>query len=154
MLNYYNGQFKEVADIFYHSIHRISTSIYSQEQLNAWCPSPINYNNWRWRCELKRPYLYVINNQVVSFLELDTNGHIDCLYTHPDYQRQGIAQTLLSHAISVCDSLNTRRMFVEASHLIKPLFEKNGFVVIKLNCVTLRGVKIDNWVMERVIKKL
>jgi putative acetyltransferase len=102
--------------------------------------------------ELKRPYLYVINNQVVSFLELDTNGHIDCLYTHPDYQRQGIAQTILSHAIFVCDALKIKRIFVEASHIIKPLFEKNDFVVIKPNSVTLKGVKIDNWLMERFIK--
>ncbi|MGK7946254.1 MAG: GNAT family N-acetyltransferase [Microcystaceae cyanobacterium] len=152
MLTHYNGQFSEIADIFDNAIHNIPTSIYTKEQQNAWCPSPINYDYWRWRCELKRPFIYVINGQVVSFLELDTDGHIDCLYTHPEYQRQGIAQALLNHAISICDFWKIKRIYVEASHLIRPLFEKNGFVVIKPNYVILREVRLDNWLMERVIQ--
>lgn len=149
MIRHYDNQFQSVADIFAKAIHSIPTDIYTKEQQNAWCSLPVDYEYWKWRCELKRPFLYTDGDVVVGFLELDSDGHIDCVYTHPNYQRKGVAQALLSNAIEICDELNIERMYVEASHLIRPLFEKNGFTLTSPNVVIRNGVALPNWFMER-----
>lgn len=149
MIKYYNGEFEPIAHIFRDAVHEIAIKHYSQDQVNAWCPKEINYEWWKWRCELKRPFLYVDNDLVVGFIELDDNGHIDCHYVRPDYNRKGVGGVLLKHVINIADKLNKELLYVEASHIAKGLYLKNGFTEIRSNEVIRRGVKIENWILER-----
>lgn len=41
------------------------------------------------------------------------------------------------------------KLFVEASELAKPLLERSGFVVLVRNELTLGGVNIHNFSMEK-----
>lgn len=57
------------------------------------------------------------------------------VFTHPDYRRQGVAQKILDWGIKKADELGLE-IFLEATPPSKPLFEKQGFVVIKENITT------------------
>ena len=149
MIKHYNGEYKAIATIFRNAIYKTAISYYSQEQILAWCPREINYNYWQWRCELKRPFVYWRNDNVVGFIEFDCNGHIDCHYVNPEYNRQGIGGELLRHVIQISVELNMDKIFVEASHIAKGLYLKNGFTEICLHKVIRHGVIIDNWILER-----
>lgn len=150
MIQDYNGQFAAVAEVFYEAVHRTAAEHYTAEQINAWAPLPIDYDRWRVRCEQKRPYLYCRGDVVCGFIELDTDGHIDCHYVHPDYNRMGIGSALLRHVLQIAADLELPKLFVEASHVAKGLYLKHGFDVIRANDVRVGNVSMQNWMMERL----
>lgn len=149
MITYYNGQSAAVANIFYAAVHETAIEHYSPEQINAWAPLPIDYDYWRHKCELKRPFLYVDGDAICGFIEFDPDGHIDCHYIAPEFSRQGVGGKLLLHVLNMADSLQLPRVYVEASHLAKGLYLKHGFRVVRPNQAERGGVVIENWIMER-----
>ena len=149
MIRHYSGsEFKRIAQIFSSAIHQTASSVYSKEQLLAWSDVEPNYNYWQNRCELKRPFVYFSLELVVGFIELDTDGHIDCLYVDPDHVRRGIASLLLRHAIQTAFAMNINLIRVEASLLAQPLFSKFGFRIISKNPASIKGVPLENFQME------
>ena len=77
IVEYSSNRGKEIADLFYESVHSIDSSIYSEQQKHAWAPMPIDYINWEIRLENKKPYVLLIKNEVAGFIELESDGHID-----------------------------------------------------------------------------
>lgn len=154
LITYYSGQYKDVANVFYDAVHNLAKTAYSQEQLDAWAPKPLNYAYWRQRCEWKRPFVCLLQGKVVGFIELDTDGHIDCHYVHSAFAGRGVGAGLLSKVLEVADGMGLEKLYVEASHLAKGLYEKFGFVVVRENVVERRGVRMRNWGMERLKRKV
>ena len=142
-----------IARIFTSAIHEIASEDYTPEQCEAWCAKEVDYAHWRNRCELKRPFVAVVGEQIAGFLELDPDGHIDCAYINPKFRRKGIMSALVRHAIDACFSCDIDRIYVEASICAKPMFEKLGFTLIRENTVTLRGVDLLNYKMELLKEK-
>lgn len=101
--------------------------------------------------ESKRPFLAVKDSKVVGFIELESDGHIDCLYTHKDYQRCGVARSLYLYLENEAKRKGINRLYVEASFLAKPFFEKQNFKLVKENVVLKNGVELTNFTMEKRI---
>lgn len=148
IIEYSSGWAKETTDIFYQSVHSIDSSIYSEEQKKAWAPLPIDYGKWQKRLELKKPTLLLINEQIAGFIELEPNGHIDCTYVSPYFQKIGVASTLLEYVIKLAKNSGIDHLYVEASIIAKPLFEKFGFVIENENKVIRKKVLLVNYSMR------
>lgn len=146
---YCNTRAREIADLYFESVHAIPESVYTKEQKLAWAPFPINYKNWAERLSTKKPFIAIINNKVAGFIELDEDGHIDCTYTHPEFQRLGVASALYQHLLSEAKNRCLNRLYVEASFIAKPFFEKRGFSIIKKNEIQRNGVVLVNFSMEK-----
>ena len=146
---YSSERASEIADLFHQSVHAIDPSVYSPELKEAWAPTPVNYERWSERLNEKQPFVAVIENRVAGFIELDADGHIDCTYTHPDFQGKGVASTLYEHLLEEAKSRNIKRLYVEASLIAKPFFEHRGFSVVKKNEVQRNGVSLVNFLMEK-----
>jgi putative acetyltransferase len=144
-----HGDHVAIAEIFPRAIHEIASQAYSPEQCLAWSAREPNYERWKVRCEFKRPFVAVVDDQIAGFLELDTNGHIDCAYISPDFQRRGIMTRLVNHAVETCFAMKIDRVFVEASICARPMFEKTGFTVVRDNVVTVKEVSLINYIMEK-----
>jgi len=142
---------REIADLFHQSVHAIASSLYSSEQKEAWAPTPVDYECWAERLKVKKPFIALIENCVVGFIELDADGHIDCTYTHPDFQGRGVASALYKHLLTEARTRNMKRLYVEASLVAKPFFEHRGFSVVKKNEVQRNGVSLVNFSMEKYI---
>ncbi|MBA4020595.1 MAG: histone acetyltransferase [Pirellula sp.] len=143
-----HGDHPAIAEIFTRAVHEIACEAYTPEQCRAWSDRAPNHEHWRRRCELKRPFVAVADSQMAGFLELDPDGHIDCAYIHPDFQRRGIMTKLVMHAVETCFACNVPRVYVEASYCARPLFEKAGFMLVSENIVTIKGVELTNFRME------
>lgn len=146
---YQHGDHTAIGEIFTAAVHEIASRDYSPEQCLAWASRTVNYDHWRRRCELKRPFVAVVNSTIAGFLELDPDGHIDCAYINPQFQRRGIMTSLVEHAVNTCFSLNINRVYVEASICARPLFEKCGFQLMSENRVTIRDILLLNYKMEK-----
>ena len=139
----------EIADLFHDSVHAIAFPQYTQEEIEAWAPIPPDYKKWAVRLNEKKPYLAVLNSKVVGFIELESDGHIDCLYTHKDFQRCGVARSLYLYLEKEAKKQGIKRLYVEASYLAKSFFEKENFKLVKKNTVARDGVKLTNFTMEK-----
>ena len=171
----YSGEYESIADLFYQSVHEIGCEKYNREQLNAWATYPIDYAKWKTKCEQSLPYCCYEQEEgqgqkLAGFIEFNsTTFHIDCHYVHPKHIRRGIASHLLQHVIDIAVIKSTkeereqeaatsqsqrrqqheRRIIqVEASHLIRPLYEKFGFICKQDNIVERNGIQLKNWIME------
>ena len=145
---YQSGDHTAIAETFTRAIHETASAYYTPEQCEAWSARKPNPEHWRKRCEEKQPFIAEVNGRLAGFLELDPDGHIDCAYTHPDFQRQGVMGALVEHAIRVCGERDIKRMHVEASIPAMPMFRKHGFVIVRENTVSIRGVELVNYIME------
>lgn len=142
------GDHIAIAEIFSRAIHEIASEDYTAEQCLAWSSREPNPEHWRRRCELKRPFVAIIDSQISGFLELDTDGHIDCAYVNPDFRRRGVIARLVAYATNICFAMNLPRVYVEASICAKPLFQSQGFNVLCENAVKINGVSFINYRME------
>lgn len=145
---YKRNDHKDIAEIFCRAVHEIASLDYTPEQCLAWSSIEPNYDYWKKRCEFKRPFVIEINSSIAGFLELDTDGHIDCAYVNPDFSRQKVMTKLVKHAIKTAFAMEIPRIYVEASYCIRPLFEKEGFDLISEQTVNCNGVQLTNFVME------
>jgi len=143
----------EIADLFHQSVHAIDPLIYSPEQKEAWAVTPPDYAKWSLRLDEKRPFVAIVDGCVAGFIELDADGHIDCTYTHPDFQGMGVASALYEYLLTAARLRNIERLYVEASFIAKPFFEHRGFTTVKKNTVQRNNVVLINFIMEIHIDK-
>ena len=151
IVNYSPLRAVEIADLFHRCIHSIDTSAYSTGQQEAWAPTPPDYQRWTARLLVKKPYLAIIDNKVAGFIELESDGHIDCMYTSADFQRRGVATALFNHILVLARNSGNKQLYVEASIIAKPLFEKLGFSVLKENKVQLNQQTLINYKMQKLL---
>lgn len=146
--SYRNSDYVEIADLFHDSVHAIDDSYYTKAQLEAWAPTPPDYELWKQRLALKEPFVALEGSKIVGFIELEENGHIDCLYVHKEYQGKGVASTLLQYLSNIAKTKGITNLHVEASKVAMPLFKKFGFELKKVNKVSLRGQSLLNYSMS------
>lgn len=145
---YRYGDHVAIATVFTRAVHEIASADYKAEQCLAWSAREPNPEHWRKRCELKRPFVAVVDSEIAGFLELETDGHIDCAYANPDFRRRGVMTRLVTHATEVCLAMRLPRVHVEASICAKPLFLGLGFSVLHENVVMINGIGLANYKME------
>ena len=137
-------------ELFHETVHAICAADYTREQLDAWSPaSSLDLEAWRARFNAKKPFVATVELEPVGFIELEPDGHIDCLYIHRDFQRRGIATHLLQHAISWARARSMLRLNVEASITALPFFLRHHFTVVYRQHVERHGQRLENVVMER-----
>ncbi len=138
----------EIMKLFYETIHTINIRDYSQEQVNAWAPDTMTVERWIKRQDIKQTFVADHNGRIIGFAELESTGHIDCFYTHKDFQSQGVGTKLLDTIVAQATKLQLSRLLTEVSITARPFFEHRGFVLVKSQEVECRGVKLLNFVME------
>ena len=141
----------EITDLHHASVHAIDPLIYSLEQQEAWAHTPPNYPYWVKRLSLKKPFIAMVEEKIVGFIELEENGHIDCAYTHPTYQKCGVMSELFAYAQNLAEQKGIKRLYLEASIVAKPFFEKRGFKTLHRNEIKRNGQMIVNFSMEKVL---
>ena len=89
----------------------------------------------------------------VGYLLLQTDGHLDHLYLHPDHTRRGLAERLLDTAETFARDGGIKRLFSEASELARPAFERAGYTMTHRRDFSIDGVSIHNWAMEKPLAR-
>lgn len=143
-----------IVSLFYETVHSVNAKDYSTEQLHAWAPvDEIDARLTSWKQSLRHNIAYVaeINGQIVGFSDMTHHGHLDRLFTHKDFQGQGIASALVTMLESEARKLGITEMDTDASITAKPFFERHGFQVLKSQSVERRNVKLMNY---KMVKKL
>ncbi|WP_028551214.1 GNAT family N-acetyltransferase [Paenibacillus sp. UNC451MF] len=140
-----------IVALFYETVHSVNGRDYSQEQLDAWAPRDEEMLKLAtWRDSLSRNSTYVAEiggGMIVGFSDMTSEGHLDRLYVHKDFQRQGIATALVNTLETEARALGLAEIDTEASITARPFFERHGYRVIESQVVERRGIQLVNFKM-------
>lgn len=142
---YKQSDCRELAELFYNTVHTVNAADYNNEQLNAWATGHADIEAWNKSLLEHYSIVAVDNGIIVGFGDIDQTGYLDRLYVHADYQGRGIAT-------AICNKLEqsvSGKIVTHASVTAKPFFEKRGYKVIKEQSVERHGVFLTNFVMEK-----
>lgn len=135
----------ETAELFYTTVHAINAADYTREQLAAWAPEQRDLESWN-RSLLEHYSLVAEENHAIAgFGDISSQGCLDRLYVHKDFQRQGVAT-------AICNALEQRirgNIVTHASITARPFFEKRGYTVVREQQVKRQGLVLVNFVMEK-----
>lgn len=140
-----------MAQLYYDAVHALGRRAYSSAQVAAWAPAPLKPIDVLNRAADGRATFVATDadDRAVAYVDLETDGHIDHLYCHPDYAGQGVASRLLETVIEHAVERGLAALHVEASELARPVFERHGFAVIARRDFEVRSVPIHNYAMLR-----
>lgn len=136
---------KELAELFYDTVHTVNAKDYTKEQRNAWATGKIDLKKWNLSLQEHYSIVAVENNVIVGFGDIDNTGYLDRLYVHKNHQGKGIAT-------AICDELEQSvpgNIMTHASITARPFFQKRGYRVIKEQCVKRQEVFLTNYKMVK-----
>lgn len=143
---YMSEDCKELAELFYHTVHAVNAKDYTKEQLNAWADGSVDLEEWNKSLSEHFTVVAVENNKITGFGDIDKSGYLDRLYVHKDYQKQGIAALICNELENAFD---VDKITTHASITAKSFFEHRGYKVIKEQQVIKNGILLTNYVMEK-----
>lgn len=143
--DYQHTDCKELAELFYNTVHTINAKDYTREQLDVWASGHVDLEKWDRSLQEHYSVVAVDNKIIVGFGDIDETGYLDRLYVHADYQGKGVAA-------AICDQLEKSipgNIITHASITARPFFEKRGYKVIKEQQVERQGILLINYVMKK-----
>ena len=117
-----------IAILYRDTINAINAKDYSKEQIQVWASTYSNQHAWAKRMEEQQFYVAIIKDIIVGFASIDNNSYLDLLYVHKDFQRQGIASSLLEVTEKAAKEMGFKEITVQASVTAVPFFLARSFV--------------------------
>lgn len=142
---YQQSDCKELAELFYNTVHTVNAKDYTKEQLNVWATGQVDLEKWNLSLQEHYSIVAVENNVIVGFGDIDKTGYLDRLFVHADHQGRGIAT-------AICDQLEQfvkENITTYASITARLFFEKRGYKVVKEQQVERQGIFLTNYVMVK-----
>ena len=140
--------------LFYDTVHSVNLQHYTPEEVEAWVPSHTpDLQQWQERFLRQHTLLAEIDGQLAGFANLEEDGrNIDMVYTHKDFQGQGVATALLDQLEQEVLQNGGKRIELAASITARPFFEKRGYRLIRENEVLRHGVVLRNFIMVKQVQ--
>lgn len=141
----------QIARLVFDTVHHVNSRDYAPHQIEAWAPVVRPVADWAEHQSTRRTWVAVVHAEIIGFGELEASGHIDCFYSHKDYQGVGVGTALLAAIVAETIRLGVPRLSAEVSITARPFFERRGFSVVREMQTEVRGVTLVNYLMERHI---
>lgn len=88
----------------------------------------------------------------MGYADLEADGHIDHLFCRPDSVGKGIGSALIGMLEERARRAGIAMLFVEASEVARPVFERHGFIVEDRREFERRGVPMHNYRMTKMLR--
>ena len=138
---------RELAELFYHTVHRTNSRDYTAEQCSAWASGTVDLERWNASFLQHLTLVAQLDGKLAGFADMDAAGFLDRLYVRWDCQRRGVATAL-------CDALGEAvaapQFTTHASITAKGFFEKRGYCAIRCQQVQRGSQCLTNFVMVKV----
>lgn len=142
---YRTQDYPALAGLFYDTVHTVNARDYTPPQLEAWADGHADLAAWDRSLSERHSLVAVWDGVIVGFGDMASDGYLDRLYVHKDYQGRGIATAL-------CDALEQAvpgPYTTHASITARPFFEHRGYRVVREQQVERKGILLTNFVMQK-----
>lgn len=137
---------KEMAELFYNTVHTVNAKDYTKEQLHVWAPGHLDLESWNRSFLAHHTVVAVEENRIAGFGDMNETGYLDRLYVHKDYQGRGAATM-------ICDELESaaaeKMLYNACVDYGETFFEKRGYRVVTEQQVERGGILLTNYVMKK-----
>ncbi|MGK9232221.1 GNAT family N-acetyltransferase [Inquilinus limosus] len=148
--SYRPGDLDALIAIFLGAIREVASKDYDADQIAAWAQA--NRDAWAARRSSRPTWVAEIDRTPVGFTDLEPDGHLDMMFVHPAHQGKGVATALLATAEVAAREQGLSRIFTEASITARAFFEAHGFQIVTPQLVEIRGSRLVNYWMEKVLR--
>jgi putative acetyltransferase len=138
-----------VIAIFLEAIRQVAGRDYDQAQIDAW--AQVDRDRWDVRRRSRPTWVAEIGQSYAGFTDLEPDGHLDMMFVHPNHQGAGVATALLQRVELAAREQGLSRIFTEASITARSFFERRGFRIVAPQIVEIRGQRLTNFRMEKVL---
>ena len=149
--SYRDADLAAIAELFTASVHSLAVGHYDAVQRAAWAPQPPDLEHWRGRLRSLQTCVAEEDGMLAGFIAYEQNGHIDLLFTAPDYARCGVASLLYGHVEAALLRLGVDALFTEASLVARPFFERQGFRIVEEQNVEVREAWFRRYAMRKPV---
>ena len=143
---YRPSDLRELAELFYDTVHTVNAGDYTAEQLDAWADGAPDTAEWGRTLAEHTAFVAMEGESLAGFGDMDASGYLDRLYVHKDFQRRGIASALCG---ALEAAVGTERIVTHASITARPFFESRGYRLVRERRVVRHGVPMTNYRMEK-----
>ena len=147
---YHSTDAAALTTLYVRSVRHYGPRVYTPEQVAVWAATA-DVANTAARCGDGR-YVVVAQDEagrLLGFADLEADGHLDMLYVAPEAEGLHVGSHLYGAIEAHARRRGLYRIFVEASELARPLFERRGFTLLGRNGLVMDGVAIHNYPMEK-----
>lgn len=143
---------EKLASLYRRSVLHYGPAAYAPAQVDAWSAT-VSADKIAERCGDGRLVLVAVDaaNTILGWGDLEADGHIDFLYAAPEAAGRRVGATLLDALERYARARAMPRLYVEASELARHLFAKRGFTLSRRNELSLGGVAIHNFSMDKLL---
>jgi putative acetyltransferase len=138
-----------LAAIFVASIDELAEEDYSDAQREAWAGAAEDEDKFGKRLAGQLTLVATIESSPVGFASLKGKDHLDLLYVHPGFARQGVASALCDALEKLAGARGATALIVEASDTAEPFFVRRGYTGQQRNTVSVG----DEWLANTTMKK-
>ena len=149
---YVEGEELILWDIFFHTIHNININNYNESQISAWAPVDLDQDVWVKKIRSINPFVVEKEGEILGYADLQSNGLIDHFYCDHRWQRKGVGSKLMEAIHHEAKTEGITTLTSEVSITAKPFYMSHGFSVIQEQWLEVRGQKLRNYKMQKVIK--
>ncbi|MEW9053974.1 MAG: GNAT family N-acetyltransferase [Neobacillus sp.] len=90
---------------------------------------------------------------IVEFGDIDSNGYLDRIFVHKDFQQQGIASKICNELEQYAKDKGLLFITTEVSITAKPFFQKYGYQILKEQQIDRNGQFLTNYLMRKKLIK-
>lgn len=138
-----------ITQLFRDTIQNINSKDYPADEIDDWSSWWTDHDKWQERIEEQYFIKAMIDNNTVGFSSLATDGYLDLLFTHKDYQRHGVAGNLIKKIERKAKEQGNDLIYSDVSITAKVFFEKHGYVVEKQQFKKSRDKELINFRMTK-----
>lgn len=136
---------RELAELFYNTVHTVNAGDYTEEQLDVWAAGTIDLEKWNQSFQEHYSMVALKDKLIIGFGDMDKTGYLDRLFVHKDYQGEGVGTAICGRLEKAVPT----KVITHASVTAKKFFEKRGYILIKEQQVERQGIVLTNFVMEK-----
>ena len=141
----------KIGYLYRNTIKSINKKDYNQREIEIWISGYNNFDKWRKKIGEQNFYVAESNDKITGFASVTDDGYIDYMFTHKDYQGQGIAAKLLEEIEKKAAELNLKKLWAIVSITARPFFKSKGFEISRTYAKKVRDVVFHDAEMTKVL---
>jgi GNAT superfamily N-acetyltransferase len=141
----------KITQLFRDTIQNVNSKDYPEDEIEDWSSWWTDHDKWQKRIEEQYFIKAMIEDKIVGFSSLATDGYLDFMFTHKDYQRQGVAANLISKIEKKAKEQGNNLIYSDVSITAKGFFERYGYFVEKQQFKKSRNKELINFRMTKLI---
>lgn len=140
-----------ITQLFRDTIQNVNSNDYPADEIEDWSSWWTDHDKWQEKIEEQYFIKAMIEDKIVGFSSLATDGYLDFMFTHKDYQRHGVAGNLIGKIERKAKEQGNDLIYSDVSITAKGFFERHGYIVEKQQFKKSKNKELINFRMTKII---